>query len=866
MRTGKKILAFLLAEVMVFTLLPVGALADEATADTSQNITVYKADGTVVGNYATIKAAGDAAVPADGTTYTIQLNQNITQVGSTAPDASEKLIFVENQKIILELNGHTMPIQIICGESGAELTIKDSSADESGKLIGIAGYEAMIIRRGGKVTLESGTVEGNDSANAWSTIAVTRIKNSDTTQQENYENIAPGEFIMNGGTVVQSATTGKAGFGIVVMGAKATINGGEVIGKINTAIGGNGSNYEWYKDTEITINGGTLTGAGSAVYHPQRGKLTIHGGELIATEGSGVVMRGGTVVVMDGGKIRNKVGGTHLVGDAKNEIPCSSIILDDAAKYYDFEGMDANIVGGYFVDDSLSPDIIGSSESGKQLELVALSEDDPEYKNGYRYTLGESAAIADVRSSVGESDVDTTTEVDETAIAAAKTVAVEPTEEMSDIAAELASKITEKQKESYLNQAKDKVPDATSLHVQTYLHIGVTSYDADKKDNLKLDIQPKTRVVASSTGDPEEIVLTAADGETVNSVVISSTVKDATVKGDTPVTITLPSGFVSATTDTVYVYHNGVECKGRKVEASGSDFVLGFTTDGFSPFVITKTDSAVASITKDNVTTKYSTYAAAVAAAENGDTITVLVDPTETNKITVKNKNVTLVPATGVTIDLNYVVTNGTATQNDDGSVTIKKPAGSSSSGSDEEEEETNESGFVDVPDDTWYTDAVNWAVENKIAAGVTSSLFMPGRACTRAEAVTFLWRAAGQPEPTTTVCPFTDVSEGDYCYKAVLWAVENDITAGVTTTEFGKNWTCTRAHAVTFLWRWASRRQVSMTNPFTDVPAGQYYETPVLWALGNGITAGITETTFAPKMACNRAHIVTFVYRYMGK
>ena len=128
---------------------------------------------------------------------------------------------------------------------------------------------------------------------------------------------------------------------------------------------------------------------------------------------------------------------------------------------------------------------------------------------------------------------------------------------------------------------------------------------------------------------------------------------------------------------------------------------------------------------------------------------------------------------------------------------------------------------------------------------------------------MTFLWRAAGKPEPTMTGNPFTDVSEGDFYYKAVLWAVENGITNGTDAAHFSPMGVCNRAQVVTFLWRALGQPGFEAAEqPFTDVPAGSFYEQPVLWAVENGITAGMTATSFGPNANCNRAQIVTFLYR----
>ena len=175
---------------------------------------------------------------------------------------------------------------------------------------------------------------------------------------------------------------------------------------------------------------------------------------------------------------------------------------------------------------------------------------------------------------------------------------------------------------------------------------------------------------------------------------------------------------------------------------------------------------------------------------------------------------------------------------------------------------------FSDVPEGKFYTDAVLWAVGRnpQITNGFADGTFRPDQTCTRAQVVTFLWRAKGCPEPTTTRNPFSDVKPSDYFYKAVLWAAENGITTGKTATSFDPNGECTRAHVITFLWRMEGQPTPSSASiPFTDVPAGKYYTSAVLWALQKGITTGNTATTFNPDGVCTRGHVVTFLYRDMA-
>ena len=176
--------------------------------------------------------------------------------------------------------------------------------------------------------------------------------------------------------------------------------------------------------------------------------------------------------------------------------------------------------------------------------------------------------------------------------------------------------------------------------------------------------------------------------------------------------------------------------------------------------------------------------------------------------------------------------------------------------------------GFNDVTKGAYYYDAVEWAVTNNITNGYGSdTIFNPDGTCTRGQVVTFLWRANGSPEPASMNNPFTDVKSSDYYYKAVLWAVENEITNGYgSDTIFNPDGACTRGQVATFLWRAEGKPAMSSAaNPFTDVKAGEFYYDAVLWAVENGITNGYgSSTTFCPDITCTRGQIVTFLYRAM--
>ncbi len=172
---------------------------------------------------------------------------------------------------------------------------------------------------------------------------------------------------------------------------------------------------------------------------------------------------------------------------------------------------------------------------------------------------------------------------------------------------------------------------------------------------------------------------------------------------------------------------------------------------------------------------------------------------------------------------------------------------------------------FIDVPEDSFYYDPVMWAVENGITTGITENLFDPNGTCMRGHVVTFLWRAMGCPEPVSYDNPFVDVSETDYFYKAVLWAYENGITTGIDATHFAPTGECSRAQVVTFLWRTMGKPAPASTeNPFSDVDVTDFYGEAVLWAVENKITNGMGDGTFGVLKACNRAQVVTFLYRTM--
>lgn len=170
---------------------------------------------------------------------------------------------------------------------------------------------------------------------------------------------------------------------------------------------------------------------------------------------------------------------------------------------------------------------------------------------------------------------------------------------------------------------------------------------------------------------------------------------------------------------------------------------------------------------------------------------------------------------------------------------------------------------FEDVPDNAYYKDAVLWAIDNNVTAGTGNRRFSPDSECNRAQVVTFLWRANGSPKPKSSTNPFVDIKTNDYYYDAVLWAIEKGITVGTSKNTFSPNAPCTRGQIVTFLWRSEGSPKTTLNkNPFADIAKDEFLCQPVLWAYENEITSGTSKTTFSSNVTCTRAQTITFIYK----
>ena len=398
--------------------------------------------------------------------------------------------------------------------------------------------------------------------------------------------------------------------------------------------------------------------------------------------------------------------------------------------------------------------------------------------------------------------------------------------------------------------------DAKKVEIEVTVKVNVTSADMTSENKtLTFEASP----VATVT-------VTKADGST--EVKNDVKVPNSLLNDEITVKLPLPAGFTPKqikhiSSDGSVEYFLKTAKRGAKLFTVDSDNCAVFTITKFSTFELSGTVTYV----------EPSYYSG----SSSDPTYSVTVDKTENGSVTVSPKSVSKGDTVTVTVkpDSGYVLETLTVTDKNgneltlkdkgDGKYTFTMPAGKVEVKATFMEDNSMLNFFYDVPNGAYFYEAVKWAVKNGITTGVGNDLFAPEQPCTRAQIVTFLWRAAGSPEPKT-MSSFTDVPASAYYAKAVAWAVENGITNGMTATMFAPDATCTRGQSVTFLHR-ALKGTASSSANFTDVKSDAFYADAINWAVANNVTNGTSNTTFSPDADCTRAEIVTFLYRaYQGK
>ena len=731
---------------------------------------------------------------------------------------------------------------------------------------------------GGDLTIQNGTVEGTVWVNA-------------STTDAQYNHL----------TVAADATIGKGDYAVVLYQVAAdeknfgsTI---DVYGKLNGIlwVQGNiktdlksaanpcvinvhdGAEIEDKTNSEnvgIALNGaailnvGKATIAGATGIEIRAGQLTLNGATVTGKNNSMVVKPNSSGTTTDGAGIAVAQHTTKL----PIEVTINSGTISGYTAFYesnpqnnsteDLAKVKLNITGGNF------KTINGGT-------VAVYSADKTGFVTGGYFTSDPTAYLAEGKYVTKSDKAGYTHTVTDTKPTEAPVFVQENTEAKhgDSVSADIKNQMTtEVLGKTEVNGVADAVNEDALLNK---VKVDVTDNAVNKVDvEVKVDVQltggdlsdgAKDKTLTFKAEPVATVTVTKANGdtETKSDVKVSNSMLN-----NNPITVKLPlpDGFTPKQilhkfTGGGYEYFINESVGGMRGAGSFKieDNCAVFTIYGFSTFELSGTVTYVAPSSGGGSSSSSRRYDVSAPSVKHGD---VTVSPKTASKG--DTVTITVKPDSGYELDtLTVKDASGSKIKVKDkgnGKFTFTMPASKVTVSAEFAEIETLD--FADVSTDAYYYEAVKWAAKKGITGGTGDGTFNPNGSCTRAHIVTFLWRAAGSPEPKSTVS-FADVPAGSYYAKAVAWAVENGITLGTGDGTFSPNATCTRAQSVTFLYR-ALGTAPTTVNGFTDVTADAFYADAVAWAVESGVTNGTSASTFSPNNGCTRAQIVTFLYRTM--
>ena len=815
------------------------------------DVSAYVADGyTYNSETKTVEPLGETnAVAKVGDTYYKTLADAVTAAENDETvtllknaETTVELSFT-NKAITLDLNGKTVSgtftdnFSVIEAGENASLTVQDTSVAGTGKIAsnkyGISARDggALIVKRG-TIESEYAPLSGNNTAGDMNFTV-----NGGTLTAKH------GPAIYMPGQVNLSITDGVLNGGISLRMGQVSISGGT----INAATDGLDSPAEYYHYSgnawlpdALYVFGGTYTSKNTTYGNSLH--LNITGGTFNCANG-----QGSAVAIYDLGKVEQvmeitisdeaKLGTNSTARNAYDKLSLSDIGVTSPKPGFGAHSgqVSTTITGGLFSSNPSAyvPDTHHVEDSGNGSYPFAVKEG-AKSDATIIVTAATNAAVSDTIESGDK----------------AKIEAVKDKANVEGMAAAIRD-----DKKAAIAKAADVTDEqlAGKNMIETEITVKVEAKAADLA-NGKLTFEASPVATVKVNG--------AAKGTTVP-------VTNDMLNGQ-PITVKLPlpEGFTPKqikhiSSDGSVEYFLKTAKRGAKLFTVDSDNCAVFTITKFSTFELSGTVTYV----------EPSYYSG----SSSDPTYSVTVDKTENGSVTVSPKNASKGDTVTVTVkpDSGYVLETLTVTDKNgneltlkdkgDGKYTFTMPAGKVEVKATFMEDNSMLNFFYDVPNGAYFYEAVKWAVKNGITTGVGNDLFAPEQPCTRAQIVTFLWRAAGSPEPKA-MSSFTDVPASAYYAKAVAWAVENGITNGMTETAFAPNATCTRGQSVTFLYR-ALKGTASGSANFTDVKSDAFYADAINWAVANNVTNGTSNTTFSPNADCTRAEIVTFLYRaYQGK
>ena len=724
-------------------------------------------------------------------------------------------------------NYNTLANAISSADSGDTVTLlKDTKEDitiPAGKII-------TLDLNGNKLTNVSGhTITNNGTLFVTGNGTVDNIAHGKSALYNNTGATAT----LNGGTFTRSAEAGTASpdsangnswytvknYGTMTINSNTTITN---TGSYSSAIANGwydaskaGSNGEptCTADAVLTINGGNISGGKITVKNDDYGTLSITGGSLSQPLSGLYCIYNANVTAISGGNVNGPVGnynGASTEADQGEFSITGGLFSSDPSAY---------VADDHYVDASNNGDYPYTVKEGaKPAGALIVVKDKTDTAVSSDITGNDEDAINGV---ISKANVDGVAE----AVAPAK---------KADIVAKSSATVAE----------NDKVEIEVAVKVEAKaadLANGKLTFEASPVATVKVN--------GTATGTTVPVTNDMLNGNAI------------TVK------LPLPTGFKPE--QIKHISSDGsVEYFLKTAKRGANTFEI---KDGCAVFTITKFSTFELSGTVTYVAPSY------YSGSSSDPTYSVTVDKTENGSVTVSPKSASKGDTVTITVkpDSGYVLETLTVTDKNgneltlkdkgDGKYTFTMPAGKVEVKATFMEDNSMLNFFYDVPNGAYFYEAVKWAVDKGITNGLSDTMFGPYESCTRAQIVTFLWRAAGSPEPKT-VSSFTDVPASAYYAKAVAWAVENGITNGMTETTFAPDATCTRGQSVTFLYR-ALKGTASGSTNFTDVKSDAFYADAISWAVANNVTNGTSNTTFSPNADCTRAEIVTFLYRaYQGK
>ena len=850
--------------------------------------------------YETLQGAIDAAARKATVKLLADTKENVT---------------ISTPYVTLDLNGHTLN-----GSTGerkpaltitARVTVMDSSATQTGTIMredtaensGVSSHYVIDVQGGGWLTFESGTVKNDSGAGGTKGASLVRVGDDSvakypglnikggTFTQDNFIviKVDRGDLFLNGGTLNSANSYAVENW------HRATIKGGTVNGNVSSWTYSSGLN------SELTINGGTVNGNVESVsYDGAEGKLAkvaITGGTVngtLSTKRYGeeaapskdmatIEVTGGTFssdptkYVVEDSAVTNNSDGTFGVAKAylAKVGDTSYYTMDEAFKAQTASGAEIVLLRDYTTGSTFN--------SGSVARVVNL--------NGYTWTCTGT----DANSAAFEiNNPNASLTVKNGKIVSSQLVGLIPSAMGGTIKYDNSSLTFENVEmsttatsgiETNGNNTNDSVTLRNStLNVPNGFGIYFPSSGTLTIDNST--INAKTMGVQVCAGS---LSINAGSTITVSGGPVEKTENDGAIQDGAAISIVNRTGYKGLGDITVtggtftaksgnaaikaYNWDNTTKKEDTftasdKVSVSGGTFSSEVKPEYCAPGFVPKANSdGTYGVTRHSSGSSSSDPTYAVSAPSKTENGSVTVSPKTASKG--DTVTITVKPDSGYVLEtLTVTDKNGdelTLKDKGDGKYTFTMPAGKVEVKATFMEDNSVLNFFYDVPNGAYFYEAVKWAVENGITTGVGNDLFAPEQPCTRAQIVTFLWRAAGSPEPKTA-SSFTDVPVSTYYAKAVAWAVENGITNGMTETTFAPNATCTRGQSVTFLHR-VLKGTASGSANFTDVKSDAFYADAINWAVANNVTNGTSNTTFSPNADCTRAEIVTFLYRaYQGK